>query len=918
MAMLAGVAVATTGFTVLTASTETSRLQVVGAVDANIRAAYDILVRPKGARTALEEQRGLVRANYLSGTYRGITVPQWEQVKAIPGVEVSAPVAMIGYVRAAGSVRIDITDLLDPNATRQLFRFVPTWSAERGLTTVPDAGTYVYVTKRPVVYPATSTPRNDGLVEYVDGTVLRYDANCPLRPLEVLEDGSRRTICDMNRLGGSATGLTERERTHLVIVQALPDGSFVSQDRGVLGGQARLSVNMPWPVTVLMAAVDPEQEDRLVGLRDAVTLGRALQASDGPSIWKDPKWGMAYDSAPVLISERPYVDESMRVDVERLSGDVAARLAQADNADQQYAGVEAAIGVHVASSEHSIADAYGDVLDREVGGFSLVDAEVVIQSGSPSYDVSADGGLRPKAVAVDEELWRRGGRGAAYGVPATAGDVAFRPATRAPRGTQTGIRLERLGTFDPEKLASFSALTQLPLETYFPPQAIGADEPSRQALGGRPLLPSSNPGGYLASPPLVLTTLRAAPTLLGQAGTGGREDFISAIRVRVAGVERFDAVTRERVRLVAEEIARITGLEVDVTMGSSATGQTVHLPAGKFGRPDLALREPWTKKGVAALIVRAIDRKSLALSFLVIVVCALFLGVAVAAAARNRRTEFAVLACLGWPARRIGALVVVEVALVGLLAGVVGLALSLPLARLFGLHVPWRHALLAVPVGLGLALVAAALPALRAAGSHPAEAFRAGLAPAKRAAKRISIGRLALGNLRRVPGRSLLGAVSLAVPVCGLTLLVAVTWAFHGTVVGTVLGDAVAVRVRGVDTAAIALTMVMGVIAVADVLFLNLRERAAEVSLLRAAGWHEGVLARLVVWEAIGLGLLGGVVGAGAGLVLTSWLAGMVTAQLVTVATLVLAGSLLVAVLASFVPVAMLRRLPMASLLEEE
>jgi putative ABC transport system permease protein len=46
----------------------------------------------------------------------------------------------------------------------------------------------------------------------------------------------------------------------------------------------------------------------------------------------------------------------------------------------------------------------------------------------------------------------------------------------------------------------------------------------------------------------------------------------------------------------------------------------------------------------------------------------------------------------------------------------------------------------------------------------------------------------------------------------------------------------VAVQVRCVDYVAVAATIALGVTAVADVLFLNIRERAAELATIRAAG----------------------------------------------------------------------------------
>ncbi|MDF1501279.1 MAG: hypothetical protein P1P76_12500 [Anaerolineales bacterium] len=61
------------------------------------RSTYDILVRPQGSRSKIEEEHGLVQANFLTNIPGGITMEQFEAIRSIPGVEVAAPVAMIGY-----------------------------------------------------------------------------------------------------------------------------------------------------------------------------------------------------------------------------------------------------------------------------------------------------------------------------------------------------------------------------------------------------------------------------------------------------------------------------------------------------------------------------------------------------------------------------------------------------------------------------------------------------------------------------------------------------------------------------------------------------------------------------------------------------------------------------------------------------
>jgi putative ABC transport system permease protein len=170
----------------------------------------------------------------------------------------------------------------------------------------------------------------------------------------------------------------------------------------------------------------------------------------------------------------------------------------------------------------------------------------------------------------------------------------------------------------------------------------------------------------------------------------------------------------------------------------------------------------------------------------------------------------------------------------------------------------------------------------------------------------------------RVPGRTVLGVVSLAVGVFALTLLLAVTTEFRGAVVGSVLGDAVAVQVRTADYVAAAATLVLGGLAVADVLYLNLRDRSAEVATLRATGWREGQLTRLVTFEATGLGVAGGVGGALLGVAAAAAFTETLTTAMALVAAGAAALAVVIAILASLPPAAALRRLPTATLLAEE
>lgn len=890
IALLLGIIVATTSFTVLTGTSHTRQLRTVGTARGNYQSAYDILVRPKGSTSTLERARGLVRPNYLSGIFGGISLKQYATISHLNGVQVAAPIAMIGYIVPTVAIITRVPETLS-RAPRQLYRVDRSWSFDRGLSRAPDAGSYVYETRSAL---STGPALGSATTERVAGRDVAVCQNIGVEHV------------------GGPFDLTER--TDL--------GCFSSNASTQQPG-IQPEVRTLWSFPVLIAAIDPAAEAKLDGVNKAVVSGRYLRSSD--SLESVNRAGGAGLALPVLSPTRTFDDEQLNLVTHRLPGSAAAAVLTRPLAQRTVASrFGAAAGTVVDRARVSSATAYRQLLASTKSPTTTNNGDGGVQDiftpGPVGYDTLRDGTLRPRTVTNPPSIWAckicQNGYVAA---PIPSADTQFRTVRAHPnKNLYTTPLLHTVGEFDPSRLPGFSALSAVPLETYAPPTAAPGNAAARQSLHGRELLPSSNLGGYLQQPPLMLTSLGALPGLAANFAHGVAADPISVIRIRVAGGHGLNAQSRARVNAVAAAITNDTGLDVDVTIGSSPAPQPVALPAGRFGRPPLALREGWSRKGVALAIVNAVDHASVLLFTLILLVCALFVANAAGAAVRTRHTELGVLACLGWRTGRLFSAVLTEVALIGLVAGCLGTVLALPLSSAFGLSVSPARAALAVPAAVGLALLAGLLPATRASRSDPGAAVRPPVLGVRRGHAPRSVPGLALSNLMRSLGRSLLGALSLAVGICALTLLLALSLAFHGQIVGTLLGNAIAVQTRSVDYVAAAVTVLLGALAIADVLYLNMQERATELATLRAVGWPDRTITWLVTLEGTGIGLAGSIAGAGAGLAGAAVFTHSLSGQLLAITAACAAAGTVIATAAAATTAAAIGRGRLVQTLAEE
>jgi len=909
LALIIGVLVAATAFTVLTAASRTAQARTVGKVSANFQPAYDILVRPKGARSAVESKTGTVEPDFLSGIYGGITMAQWHKIERIPGVQVAAPIAMAAYEQLQADIFVPVPASALKGSGRQLYRISTTWVSGDGASRVTQPPSYLYVT--PLRLKSGS---GNGLgIPASDGT----GTGCVVGDGSLLPPGTS----PFGTLAQSTASCWSRVNQYDVPGSAHTEAGYY----------------VTWNIPVLIAAIDPDAEAKLDGLNKAVISGSYLKENE--ALYQKEINGVTHLGVPVLASSNSGMDEYAQTTLQQLTAPSAM-----PDMDAAWASAQASVpGRTVATVRSTAQQVYSAVLRNPptvqviLGPHAPVSTPTDTGIGTPTagywsvgpldYRRTAGGALTVRQVT--NPAWATWYTGDGYPVSMDNGESQYRTVTshqRAPKSIASNLEPSTLslikitGVFNPARMKVFSALSEVPLGDYQPVAAAPANAATRRALHGGDLLPNQNIGGLVSQPVNLITTLSALPQLEHAHQYTGvpAADPISVIRVRVAGVTGPGALSRERIKAVAQQIEQRTGLDVDVVAGSSPAPVTIDVPAGKFGQPPLTLTQNWVKEGVAVLILKAVDKTSVALYILILVVCVLFVGNAATAAVRGRRRELGVLASLGWRRSRLFATVLGELSGIGLVAGLLAAAIAIPIAAALGLNAAPLRTLLAVPVAIAVAVAAGLAPAWLAARADPVSSVRPPVLAVRRARQPGSITALAALNVTRTPGRTAIGVVSLAVGIAAVTMLTAVTFAFRGIVVGSLLGDAVAVQVRSVDYVAAAATVALGVLAVADVVFLNITERAAELATIRSFGWRDTALARLVITEGAIIGVTGSLAGAAAGLAAAAWFAGQLPGRLIAIAIAAVVAGVLITSAAALLPAALLRRLPTAHLLAEE
>lgn len=634
---------------------------------------------------------------------------------------------------------------------------------------------------------------------------------------------------------------------------------------GLFDGNLRASTS------VLLAGIDPKQEAKLTGLDGAVlknTNSRYFSSNDKSLVWPAPQNGKEYQ-IPILVNEKEYVDETYRYTIQRLDlpfdnpyktmnmvkskggskylDTVKGRTIHKytfHSKDAQKTLIEGITGINPNTGK--MVQTYGNI--RNVSYITEKPSPLKLRAvSSPfpkkwpyAYEVKIQHEDHPPFSYINKNNYRS----------VKLFGKSFKDLKR--------IRLNYIGIYDPGKLKiSKDPLTELPMETYRPASAdLVLNAKNKPVNPPVKMKPEDDSFGLLTRPPSMLTTIDAAAKILG-------DKPISAIRIRVAGVNSLSKKSEKKLESIKKKIEDETGLIADITLGSSPQPALTHVPA-KGSIPELGwIQQPWVKLGASFSIFREAKIGFSGVIGSVIFVAIIYVFASCLVSLLARRREFAVLLAIGWQPRQLAKMMFLESVLIG---GFVAIIAWTILGWILSIHHTETSSLRLFLTGFfgfviyGLGTI---VPAILATRIAPHETLRSGEVSkaSRRVIKTRSIVSMACNQMLAKWRRSLLSIISIAVSTGLLTFFLFITFRLKGVMYTTWLGQYVALQVGPTQYVAMAVAVLIAILTTVEIMWQNVSERQPEIALAKAIGWRSDSVRLLVLLEGGFSGLWAGVIG---------------------------------------------------------
>lgn len=783
----------------------TAQVRLASNIGGLARGAFDILVQPAAAsNSALARTDGLIEPDYLSFQGKGgISFSQLNKIRKIAGVQVAAPISVVGQVTGSWATP---NIIVPPSTQSRVYRFTLTQQVTDGV-----GSRTVSTQSFTAVLPASGAA-------------------------QAASDG-----------GGSFVG-QDQQGNWTVVSQALPPvtSSVVAVDpeaeQELLGhkvtaltqlAELRSRTTQPFTVATLNEAMATATAKKQLTSTQGIMFGlpKSSQVPLVPVIVtpSDPSSGTLKLSAS-LLAEGPSVDQAITKD-----GDSSQEMLS------QFRAPTAPLSVSTATKTLDLAPLGSSDLSIGVDG----DQADPGASGGTVTQVAGVRIDRPEYTAETSSNGSAAYRIAPHGaVSATGPTINLTPQTSTDLGqvsvtgqeqsyrktqsvtAENEAALQPVRTFDPGDLVPDSPdQGRVSMGIYDVPAMTVAT--SDVAKSGTVLKPTLDPAGLVVRSPVAIADIRDASLLRGNTP-------IDAIRVRVSGIRTVNAATEQRVKDVAAQIASM-GLNVDVVTGSSPQKVSIQVPdyitaAGKKTALGTVTQE-WTTMGAATQVSHGLSSTTL---WLVAVAAAGALAATVSGQfleAETQRRDAAILSITGWSRRRIRRRFLAA----PLIAGAAVIVVLAP--------VWWftaRNPIMGT-IGLLLCLLAPAGAVAAAAGTtrgSVASRARAGDAVGRRHGAVKGRASLALRLNTSTPGRSLAAVTLVAVAAASVGVAV-VTFTGRAAAAGpTLLAQSLVTTLETQQTLLLLVAIAASVGFAAALWRYSARSRLSTHSALRALGWQ--------------------------------------------------------------------------------
>lgn len=795
-------------------------LELDETLDDNWRGGYDLLVTPPTQQLSVTTTGGLVEPNFIGFTGAGgISESNLGRIRRIAGVEVAAPIGMVGVLRYSGvAPTLHRTDASD---TAKLYRLSVTVTVFDGL-------------QDRLVHAAT------GLIAMGPGV---GSAEVPvlssLGPAGLSSDGLELALPFLPAIATPVVAVDpEAERALLGPTAGFLDalGTVPAEPARRVAEHfpAKLVLDQFEVARVALSTAPPAQQTpvipMLVNVRSGVDLHINVGIEESVGELRTP-----VTMAPEVVAAANSTSFTPTGTTE-VSADNALLPFDATSLVVAWPGSElppsSSVTTLIAPSlEPVLTDRPGYVAKaRRSGGaaaFDVVPRQVVTVEGTA---ISA---LDPRKQPSDPGLTVTSGRERAYRPTVVAdstlpaGEVVEQPYLAAP-----------VGTFAVEDLElATDAISYVPYGAYDPAVATITKTPGGAPIEPTQLQPGLSGQGLVAAAPSAITDLVGGRTLRG-------DTPIDAVRVRVGGISGYDPAAAAKVAEIANAINDI-GLHVDVVAGSSRQPVEVYVADYHVdGRSEADLgtvEQLWTTLGAAAVVENALSPVSGWLLALALLGVCCFTVAAQGAAVGVRRQEARTLRTVGWTRWQVRRRMLAET-LVGAAVVVAAMGLGIWLGERSQLGLASAAILLLTYVG------AYAVTVWLATGSPlwPSRAHQAVRRPGT-----TTLVRYALRTSFAHPVR--LATVILALAVTGSTtclgvLLVLTSARSAGP---TLLGGAAADSLSWYHYWLLVVGVIAGLALLGTVQRLELAERRSEWRALWAAGWEARHQRRIIAVESI-------------------------------------------------------------------